>query len=63
MRPSSLTPAWRQIAPGRTARSRTPCANWWTIQGRNDDAALVEQRFKAVWKDADITLTASRIGS
>ena len=32
-------------------------------QGKNDDAAIVEQRFKAAWKDADITLTASRIGS
>jgi len=32
-------------------------------QGKNDDAALIEQRFRAAWKDADITLTASRIGS
>lgn len=32
-------------------------------QGKNADAALVEQRFRAAWKDADITLTASRIGS
>jgi tetratricopeptide (TPR) repeat protein len=32
-------------------------------QNKTDDAALVEARFKAAWKDADITLTASRIGS
>lgn len=32
-------------------------------QGKKDDAALVEERFRAAWKDADITLTASRIGS
>jgi tetratricopeptide (TPR) repeat protein len=32
-------------------------------QNKSDDAALVEARFKAAWKDADITLTASRIGS
>ena len=25
-------------------------------QGKNDDAAIVEQRFKAAWKDADVTL-------
>ena len=32
-------------------------------QKKTDDAALVESRFKAAWKDADVTLTASRIGS
>ena len=32
-------------------------------QGKNDDAALVEARFKAAWKESDITLSASRIGS
>jgi tetratricopeptide (TPR) repeat protein len=32
-------------------------------QNKTDDAALVEARFKAAWKDADITLTASRIES
>ena len=26
-------------------------------QGKNDDAALVEARFKKAWKDADVTLT------
>jgi tetratricopeptide (TPR) repeat protein len=32
-------------------------------QGKQDDAALVEQRFKKAWKDADITLTTSRGGT
>jgi tetratricopeptide (TPR) repeat protein len=32
-------------------------------QGKNDDAALMEARFKKAWKDADITLNASRIGT
>jgi tetratricopeptide (TPR) repeat protein len=32
-------------------------------QNKTDDAALIEARFKAAWKDADITLTGSRIGS
>jgi tetratricopeptide (TPR) repeat protein len=32
-------------------------------QGKTDDATIIEQRFRAAWKDADITLTASRIGS
>jgi tetratricopeptide (TPR) repeat protein len=32
-------------------------------QGKHDEATRVEERFKAAWKDADITLTASRIGS
>ena len=32
-------------------------------QGKNDDAALVEARFKKAWKYADITLNASRIGT
>ena len=32
-------------------------------QGKKEDAALIEERFKRVWKDADVTLTSSRIGS
>ena len=32
-------------------------------QGKTDEATVIEQRFRAAWKDADITLTASRIGS
>jgi hypothetical protein len=32
-------------------------------QGKHDEAALAETRFRAAWKDADITLAASRIGS
>jgi tetratricopeptide (TPR) repeat protein len=32
-------------------------------QHKNDDAARIEKRFQKVWKDADITLTAARIGS
>ena len=32
-------------------------------QGKDADAALVEARFRAAWKDADISLTGSRIGS
>lgn len=31
-------------------------------QGKNDDAALVEARFKKAWMRADVTLTASRFG-
>jgi tetratricopeptide (TPR) repeat protein len=31
-------------------------------QGKNDQAALVEARFKKAWERADITLTASRFG-
>jgi tetratricopeptide (TPR) repeat protein len=31
-------------------------------QGKNDDAALVEARFKKAWSRADVTLTASRFG-
>ncbi len=31
-------------------------------QGKNDDAALVEARFKKAWARADITLSASRFG-
>jgi hypothetical protein len=30
-------------------------------QGKTDDAAAAETRFRAAWKDADVTLTASRI--
>jgi tetratricopeptide (TPR) repeat protein len=46
--------------------------NGWTLfglmqaleaQGKDADAALIEERFKRAWKDADITLDASRIGS
>jgi tetratricopeptide (TPR) repeat protein len=32
-------------------------------QGKNDDAALAEQRFREAWKNADFALTTSRIGS
>jgi tetratricopeptide (TPR) repeat protein len=32
-------------------------------QGKKDDAAAVSERFKRAWKNADVTLTASRIGS
>jgi tetratricopeptide (TPR) repeat protein len=32
-------------------------------QGKKDEAALVEQRFKQAWKDSDVELPASRIGS
>jgi tetratricopeptide (TPR) repeat protein len=31
-------------------------------QGKNDDAALVEARFKKAWAKADVTLSASRFG-
>ncbi|HXT61898.1 MAG TPA: hypothetical protein VN696_02575 [Pyrinomonadaceae bacterium] len=31
-------------------------------EGKNDDAALVEARFKKAWSHADVTLTASRFG-
>jgi tetratricopeptide (TPR) repeat protein len=31
-------------------------------QGKNDDAALVEARFKKAWSRADVTLSASRFG-
>ena len=30
-------------------------------QGKTDDAAAAETRFRAAWKDADITLSASRV--
>ena len=32
-------------------------------QGKDDEASLVERRFRQAWKDSDVTLTASRIGS
>ena len=32
-------------------------------QGKDADAAAAEARFKKVWKDSDVTLTAARIGS
>jgi tetratricopeptide (TPR) repeat protein len=32
-------------------------------QGKDEDAARVEARFKKAWKDADVTLTTARIGS
>ena len=32
-------------------------------QRKNDDAALVEARFKKVWKDSDVQLRTARIGS
>jgi tetratricopeptide (TPR) repeat protein len=31
-------------------------------QGKNDDAALIEARFKKAWAQADVTLTSSRFG-
>jgi len=31
-------------------------------QGKNEDAALVEARFKKAWARADVPLTASRFG-
>lgn len=31
-------------------------------QGKNEDAALIEARFKKAWARADVTLTASRFG-
>jgi tetratricopeptide (TPR) repeat protein len=31
-------------------------------QGRTDDAALAETRFKQAWSRADVTLTSSRFG-
>ncbi len=31
-------------------------------QGKNDDAALIEARFKKAWAKADVTLTSSRFG-
>ena len=31
-------------------------------QGKNDDAALVEARFKKAWEKADVTLSSSRFG-
>lgn len=31
-------------------------------QGKNDEAALVEARFKKAWSHADVTLTSSRFG-
>jgi tetratricopeptide (TPR) repeat protein len=32
-------------------------------QGKTADSALIEQRFQKAWKDADVKLSASRIGS
>ena len=32
-------------------------------QGKDDEASLIERRFQQAWKDSDVTLTASRIGS
>jgi tetratricopeptide (TPR) repeat protein len=32
-------------------------------QGKNDDAALAEARFRKVWKEADVKLLTARIGS
>jgi tetratricopeptide (TPR) repeat protein len=32
-------------------------------QGKNEDAALIEARFKKAWARADVQLTASRFGS
>ena len=47
-------------------------ANGWSLfgllqalkaQGKTDEAARIEERFRTVWKDADVTLTTSRFGS
>ena len=32
-------------------------------QGKDDEASLIERRFQQAWKESDVTLTASRIGS
>jgi len=32
-------------------------------QGKDDEAILIERRFQQAWKESDVTLTASRIGS
>ena len=32
-------------------------------QGKKDEAAMVEARYRKAWKDADVTLTSARIGS
>ena len=32
-------------------------------QGKTEEAAAVQERFRKAWKDADVTLNASRIGS
>jgi hypothetical protein len=70
-------PALRRDArgPGRAATwedlKKNP-ENGWTLlgllqalkaQGKKEEAALVEERFKKAWKDADVNLTASRIGT
>jgi len=31
------------------------------MQGKTDEAALAEQRFKKTWKDADVTLASARV--
>ena len=30
-------------------------------QGKTDDAALAQERFRKAWRDADVTLTSARI--
>jgi tetratricopeptide (TPR) repeat protein len=51
---------------------RKNSGNGWSLYGllqalkaqkKDADAALIQERFEKVWKDADITLGASRIGS
>jgi hypothetical protein len=32
-------------------------------QGKAEDAAKAEARYRKAWKDADVTLTSARIGS
>ena len=32
-------------------------------QGKNEEAAVIMERFRTAWKDADVTLSASRFGS
>ena len=50
----------RRITDNTTLLHLLPAA--LKAQGKNDDAALVEARFKKAWARADVTLTASRFG-
>ena len=66
---------WRRAGRARRKRSywedlRKNPGNGWSLfgvaqalkaQGKTDDAAAAETRFRAAWKDADVTLTASRM--
>ena len=44
-----------------TAGRSSGVAQALKAQGKTDDAAAAETRFRAAWKDADVTLTASRM--